>query len=225
MAYIDIRKGANSVAKDRQIEYLPQGWQWRSPGQDGQKARHAIRPDGQIVSLRQAQNAQRTARAASGQPKPAPVQRQGRTKRINAAVGNQTDTTRSTSGQPTGVGSLYNQNRHGRTESWVFRNFTDARGYITLNPLPNWAKYGIIKIRFTERLTGTDRVGSDTIGKRNGYATLGRFIDVEDLKEEAGDQTLIRGEVGNAWNNAEGRLSNYDMSGSRARVYVEFQEK
>lgn len=205
---------------DRQIEFAPTGYRWRSAGQDGQSARHALDPSGNVISLRQAQNIQRAERERLGQPKAPTVQRQGRTKRIvNKGLAG-TDTK---AGQ---VGSLYDPGRHGRTESWVFRSFDDAKTYLTLNKLPSWAKFGIIQIRFTERLVGTDRVGSDTVGARNGYATISGFTDVQDLQDEAADSELHTDtKVGNVWLNAEERLENYDMTGNRARVYVFLQEK
>lgn len=208
------------MAKDRQIEFAPVGYEWRSAGQDGVSARHALDPSGNVISLRQAQNLQRAERARLGQPKAPTVQRQGRTKRIinKGLAGDNTK-----AGQ---VGSLYNPERHGRTESWVFRSFIDAQNYLITNKTPEWAKFGIIQIRFTERLVGTDRIGSDTVGVKNGYATISGFTNVEDLRDEAADEELHTDtKTGNVWLNAQDRLENYDMSGDRARVYIFLREK
>jgi len=226
------------MAKATEIEYLPFGWKWVGAGKSSwnytntkgvtitSTARHAEGPNGAVLSTRQVQNQQRAARAAAGMPKPPTVQRQGRTRTIKGPAGLATDVTRSTSGLPTGVGSLYNPNRHGQTVTWVFRSIEDARdGIINKYVPPPWAKYGILKARFTERLVGTDRIGSDTVGVKNGYATISGFADPGDIVDDATNYNDYTGDIRNVWIGAENRLKNYDMSGKQARVYIEWQEK
>lgn len=203
------------MPKSRQINFLP-GYTWVYKGEEtwttstGKKSdeRHAIAPDGSRISVRQAQNLQRDIRVQQGQPKSPAVPRQGRTKRI---IGNAQK------------GSLYDPRVHGLSESWVFRSFNDAQTYFINNPVPEWATSAIIQIRFTERLIATTKVGSDKVGKRNGYASISPYVDAQELSEQAlGKQ--YDGQVGNAFTEGAKNLGNYDMSGPNARVYVLFQE-
>lgn len=210
------------MPKSRNINQLP-GYTWVYKGEEtwsfkrGNKTvtsneRHAIAPDGTRISVRQAQNLQRANRAAQGAPKPAAIPRTGRTKRI---VG---------SHQPGKSGSLYDPNVHGHSESWVFRSFQDAQNYFIMNKPPEWASSAIIQIRFTERLIATTKVGSDKVGKRNGYASISPYVDAQELPEQAlGKQ--YAGKIGNAFTEGLKNLGNYDMSGPNARVYVLFQEQ
>lgn len=205
------------MPKSRNINLLP-GYTWVYKGEEtwttssGKKSdeRHAITPDGKRISVRQAQNLQRTERVNVGQPKAPTIPRQGRTRRI---VGSHHE----------GSKSLYNPEVHGRSESWVFRSLDDAQVYFINNPPPEWARIAIIQIRFSERLVATTKVGSDKVGKRNGYASISPYVDAQELPEQALG-TQYSGNVGNAFTEGFKNLRNYDMSGPSARVYVLFQE-
>lgn len=211
------------MPRDRQVEYLPEGWQWRSKGQDGKTARHALNPQGEVVSLRQVQNMQRARRAELGQPKPPSIRRRGRIHTRQTPGGLPTNVTSSpVQHLPEGVGSLYNPNQHGQIQTWTFYDFQDAmRGVMIDYKPPEWAKYGIIKVRYTERLRSTDRTGSDVVGQKNGYSTLSWIADPQDMQMNAPNVGQSLG----IWDLAAQRLSNYDMSGSNARVYIEWQER
>lgn len=204
--------------KDRQIEFLPAGWQWRSAGQDNQTARHALDPQGNIVSVRQAQKMQRAVRAEQGQPK---AQQQRRTGRVWTYKQGGTPGDNTRAGE---VGSLYNPTRHGYSESWSFYSLNDARNYIDKYGVPKWADYSIIQVHFTERLVTTTKVGSDE-HERNGYASITPYYKPKDLKDFVGTDVPKAGLVDNPWVLAENNIRNYDMSGSAARVYILFQER
>ena len=206
------------MAKDRQIEYLPQGWVWRSAGQDGKSARHAIRPDGSIASLREAQTLQKQERAQLGVPK-APQQRRIGKIRTQRNLG------QGTNKKPDATG-MFNPEIHGRIERLDFYSLQDAQNYVALNGLPSWARHGMIQIRFTERIRGGSLPGSDKIGKRNGIAALSGFSTSKTIQAEAADTTFAaNSDSGNVWANAQKRVQNYDMSGNNARVYIFVQEK
>lgn len=200
------------------IEFLP-GYRWAYKGEEtwttktgkSSNERHAIAPDGTRLSVRDAQNLQRARAQVVGQAKAPTVPRQGRTKRLV------------NKGAP-GQGSLYDPSVHGKSESWVFRSYGDAQNYFMLNPPPNWARNAIIQVRFTERLYSTTKVGSDKVGKKNGYASVSPYFDAQEISEMASGQQY-GGIVPNAWDAGAKNLTNYDMSGDKARVYVLFQEK
>ena len=206
-------------SKSRIVNYLP-GWhwiykedhvQWTTRTGRTSYERHAVAPDGQTYSVRDTQVLQRIESGKAGQPKPPTVPRQGRTKRLV------------NKGAP-GQGSLYDPSIHGKSESWVFRSYGDAQNYFMLNPPPNWARNAIIQVRFTERLYSTNKVGSDKVGKKNGYASVSPYFDAQEISEMAQGQQY-GGIVPNAWDAGAKNLTNYDMSGDKARVYVLFQEK
>lgn len=201
-----------------QIKDLPVGWEWVPAGKEtyfpspgvSSTARHAKNTlSGQTMSLRQAQNIQRSARALRGQPKGPTTPRRGKTRTIRGAYGSNS--------------TLYDPERHGRTETLVFRSLADAQSYAVLNGLPSWANIGVIHIRYTERLTTTNRVGSDKLDK-NGFATITGFFEPD---KNSGPEALVpsRGIVPKAWEQARERIVNYDMTGSRARVYIVLSEK
>lgn len=203
------------MPKSRQIEYAPVGYEWRSAGQDGQTARHALDPQGNVISLRQAQNIQRTERARLGQPKAAQQRRTGkiRTQRKLDVKGKSATT-------------IHSASVHGRIERLDFYSLNDARTWVTLNGVPQWAQNAVIQIRYTERLRGTGKKGSGKVGDRNGYASLTGFNIRETFIKEAGDRAFAVGsDTGNVWNNAERRIADYDVSGDNARVYIYLQEK
>lgn len=215
------------MAKSKQIEFLPAGWEWRYKGEQqwttakgtASYERHAYNVNtGKTLSVRQAQNLQREERVRQGQPKAPTVQRTGRTKRI-VNKGQPGENTKRGD-----VGSLYNPARHGKTETWVFRSLSDAQNYVTKNALPKWAKFGIIQVRFTERLVVTSKTGSDTRSK-NGYASITPFRSTRDLVEFTDPTLHARGEIDSPWTVAENNISNYDMTGDRARVYIYLQER
>lgn len=200
------------------IEFLP-GYRWAYKGEEiwttksGKQSdqRHAIAPDGRRISVREAQDLQRQARARANQPKAPAIPRQGRTKRLV------------NKGAP-GQGSLYDPQAHGKSESWVFRSYADAQNYFLLNPPPAWARKAIIQVRFTERLYSTNKIGSDKVGKKNGYASISPYFDAQEITEMAQGQQYS-GNVPNAFDAGTKNLQNYDMSGKNARVYVLFQER
>lgn len=203
------------MAKSRQIEFAPVGYEWRSAGQDGQSARHALDPKGNVISLRQAQNIQAAERARLGQPK-APQQR--RAGKINTRRNFDTESKSAT--------TIHNAGVHGRIERLDFYTLDDARNWVTLNGIPKWAANAIIQIRYTERLRGTGKKGSGKVGDRNGYASISGFSVRETFVKEAGDRTFaVTSDTGNIWNNAESRIADYDVGGDNARVYIYLQEK
>lgn len=217
------------------IEYLPPGWQWVPAGEEtwitstGQTstARHGRRGN-EVLSTRQVQNYQRAKRAEQGVPKAPTVPRTGRIRTVKNGGPRykkvQTDVTRSET-QQTGVGSLYNAERHGYTETWVFYTFDDAQQYMLTHEKPKWADKAILQIRYTDRLNTTDRVGSDTTGGP-GYATISTFGDAEDFFGAHVNDT-IKGTLGTLapWEDARQRIQNYDMSGEQARVYLYLMER
>lgn len=187
----------------RDIEYLPAGWRWVGEGKatwttaQGKQStvRHAEGPNGATLSVRQVQNQQRAARAQQGQPKPAQIGRAGR---------------------------IYTRADKGRTgTTWVFRNFQDAKAYIAKNGVPDEYKLALIQIRYSRRVVGSTNPNSDP-KVSGGYATLGNYDTTEDFVEgalPASGPTLGPKKI-NRWYQAEQRLSEFDMSGKNARVYV-----
>lgn len=201
-----------------QIEDLPVGWEWVPAGtktwitSQGKQstARHAEnRLSGQTMSLRQAQNIQRGARAQRGQPKGPSTPRTGKTRTIKGPYDAKSK-------------SMYRPDIHGRTETLVFRDFNSARNFAALNGLPEWAKSGIIHIRYGERLVSTNRQGSDTLD-RNGYASITGFFNTANA--QGPDAFSTSSSIPFPWQEAEQRIQNYDMSGKSARVYIVLSER
>lgn len=233
------------MAQAQDIEFLPAGWRWVAAGKESwitstgevSTARHG-RKGNEVLSTRQVQNLQRTKRAEIGIPKAPTVHRTGRIRTVKGGGPRykklQTDVTPgragkgapfTLTGKPTGVGTIYNEQRHGYTETWVFRTFDDAQQYMLLHDKPAWAEKAILQIRFTDRLNTTDRVGSDETGGP-GYATLTGFGAASEFFGNA----VNEGPKGSLetlppWEDARGRIDNYDMSGDQARVYLYLMEK
>lgn len=209
------------MAYRRQIEGLPEGWVWVSKGQgtwttskgelsDERHGHNAI--TGENLSVRQVQNRQRTAREEAGEVIPPTVPRRGRIRTIRGERNEQQR-------------SLYAPEIRGKVENYVFRSLEDARNFVMLNGLPDWAAYGMLQVRFTERLVATNKTGSDKVGKRNGYASLTGFASHDQLVDGANPVFESRGFIRNPWDIAEENIKNYDMSGSRARVYLYLAER
>jgi hypothetical protein len=233
------------MAAKKQIKYLPEGWEWRYKGEQtftftdakgivhSSDERHGYNTKtGDYLSTRQIQKRQREVRSQQGVPKAPTVARTGKIRTIKSGGKSrkqlQTNVTRSNSEQttPTGVGSLFNENFRGRTETWVYRNLNELRSDIWRNlptGLPDWVSYGMIEIRFTERLNVTDKVGSDQLVK-NGYASITPFYSKEDFVDYV-DKTGSLGDIPNPWDVAIDNLQNYDMTGPTARVYLYLAEK
>jgi hypothetical protein len=223
------------MAKATDIEFLPPGWRWVPAGKESwitsegkiSTARHG-RNGNEVLSTRQVQNLQRAERAKEGVPKAPTVHRTGKIRTIKNGGPRykkvQTDVTKSEHVQ-TGVGTLYNEQRHGYTETWVFYSLSDAQQYMKSHGKPDWANWAILQIRFTDRLNATDRVGSDTTGGP-GYATLGGFVHPKFLFGDYVDLST-KGvlETKSPWEEARSRITNYDMTGDKARVYLYLMEK
>ena len=220
----------------KDIEFLPAGWTWIPQGEEtwitstGQTstARHGRRGN-ETLSTRQVQNYQREKRAAQGTPKAPSIPRQGKIRTIKGTGPRsnklQTDITKSKK-NPTGVGTLYNVERHGYSETYVFRTFDDAQQWALLNKVPAFAQKdgtAIIQIRFTDRLNTTSLVGSDTTGGP-GYATL-TTLDRANLFFGNIVNEDSRGSLTLPWGTARERIDNYDMSGKDARIYIYVMEK
>lgn len=223
------------MAKATDIEFLPPGWRWIPAGKESwitsegkvSTARHG-RNGNEVLSTRQVQNLQRAKRKEIGVPKAPTVHRTGRIRTIKQGGPRykklQTDVTKSNT-QDTGVGTLYNAQRHGYTETWVFRTFDDAQQFMLTHEKPDWASKAILQIRFTDRLNTTDRVGSDETGGP-GYSTLTGFGSADEFFGNAVND-VARGSLGilPPWEQARERINNYDMSGENARVYLYLMEK
>lgn len=233
------------MAKAQDIEYLPPGWRWVPAGKEKwitstgevSTARHGRRGN-ETMSTRQVQNYQRARRAEQGTPKAPTVHRTGRIRTVKGGGPRykklQTDVTPgragkgakfTLTGKPTGVGTIYNEQRHGYTETWVFRTFDDAQQFALLHKKPVWASKAIIQIRFTDRLNTTDKVGSDETGGP-GYASLTNLDAASRFFESAVNETT-RGTLGTLapWEQARQNINNYDMTGDKARVYIYLLEK
>lgn len=223
-------------AKNRQIDYLPQGWEWKYKGEQSwttsqgrtSNERHGYNAlTGETKSVRQIQSEQQASRKNLGLPKAAPIKRTGKIRTIKEGgpgrQTNQTNVTRSSTLQ-TGVGSLFNSNFRGKTETWVFYNIQDAQNYVIMNGLPEWANHSMLEVRYTERLVVTNKVGSDQ-RNRNGYASLTPFFSVEDIEDFAIDPQADGGIIGNPWGIAYQNIQNYDMTGDKARVYIYLAER
>lgn len=218
------------MAKGKQVEYLPKGWEWRYKGEQTwttsqgklSTEKHFYNPQtNEYMSVRQGQKLQRITRESVGQPKPKPVPRTGKIRTIKGGHGPKRTIDK------TGRGglSIYGPKTHGRTESLVFRSLVDAQNYVYSSGLPSWAKYAIIQARFTERLVATDKTGSDQVGEKNGYGSLSTFISVKDLESFVTESRIIIDEVVNPWVEAYSNITKYDMTGKNARVYILLQER
>lgn len=215
-------------SRKKQIDYLPQGWEWRykedheawttSSGKTSYE-RHGVNTlnPNETLSVRQIQNIQRQVRANQGKPKPATVKRTGRIRTIKTEREIGENTKRGE------VGTLFNPARRGITETWVFYNLTEARNYVYRYGLPEWANHAMIEIRYTERLITTNKTGSDTRDK-NGYASITPFRSAYDI-EYFVDKNGANGAIPNPWDLAVSNIANYDMTGDRARVYIYLAEK
>ena len=202
----------------QEIQGLQQGgWFWVDAGKEQwttsegkvSTARHARRGN-QTLSVRQVQNQQRATRSQQGRPKAPTMPRTGKTRTIRGKYAEKS-------------GSLYNPTEHGRIEPLVFRSLNDALNYGALEGWPDWATLGVIQIRYTERLVTTDKVGSD-VRDKNGYATItGYFLPSE--AEGANVYLESRGTEPFPFQQAFQNIVKYDMTGSRARVYVVLMEK
>lgn len=227
------------MAEARDIEFLPAGWRWVAAGKEkwitseGKEstARHARRGN-QTLSTRQVQNIQRAERSALNIPKAPAIRRTGRIRTVKGSGprGRKLQTNVTTGfNQNTGVGSIYNEEVHGYTETYVFYTFDDAQEYaLTHNP-PDFAAYMLVQIRYTNRLVATDRVGSDEVGKGPGYATLSRgFLSTSKNSLTWGNgvnATETPSGDSSPWEYMREHIGNYDMSGQDARVYFYLMEK
>lgn len=218
------------MAKSRQVEYLPQGWEWRSKGQEtwttsnGKQSteRHAVNVNtGETESVRQVQNRQRAYRQeVLGQPKAPSIPRKGKTRTIYGAY-IPGDNTRGLHES----GSLYNQERHGEIKTVVFRDLESAWAYVlTQEDISRFLNVHI-QVRYTRRLITTTKTGSDKENQKNGFATITPFRTGDFYME--GAQNMEVGRIGinqNPWHQAALNMQKYDMSGDKARVYLVLKE-
>jgi hypothetical protein len=134
------------------IKYL-RNWEWIYEAGDGYEGRHAKNIlTGETMSVRQAQAAQRTLRAGSGQPKSERIRRVGKTSSRRRTT-----------------------QLHGRTSTAIFTDLESAYDWVQTNAsFLKTFKNHAIQIRYTERLV-EHKEGSDT-RKRGGYATLTIYL-------------------------------------------------
>lgn len=216
---------------NRQIQGLPQGWKWVSVGQETwttstgatSTAKHAIDPTGKRVSLRQAQNLQREARAAQGQPKPPSIPRTGKSRTIKYTQGLVDRTKGGKTGTSLGV-SLYSPERHGQAQSIVFYDFDGMKKWVEAHPLNDMYKNVTIQIRYTERLSEPTKTDSDPT-KKGGYATLTPFRTADFFNDTVTSEQANFGDLQNPWLQAEQKLGEFDMSGKNARIYLYMSER
>lgn len=218
------------MAKGKQAEYLPKGWEWRYEDEQTwttsqgklSTQKHFYNPlTNEYMSVRQGQKLQRIARESAGQPKPKSIPRTGKIRTIKGGHGPKRKIDKTARG---GL-SIYGPETHGRTESLDFYSLVSAQNYVFSNGLPSWAKYAIIQVRFTERLVATSKTGSDEVGEKNGYASLSKFVGIKDLEQFVTDSQPVVDEVVNPWVEAYSNITNYDMTGKNARVYILLQER
>jgi hypothetical protein len=214
------------IPKD--IQYLP-GWYWVSAGKEewtaniGTKAqhttkeRHAIDPTGAARSVRYTQDRQKDAEAAQGVVRKPVEHRTGKTRTTYGTTGG-----RKTSGSGTNRGQVIIR----------FTDFTSARNYAVLEGLGDFT-YGLIQIKYSRRLSGTNRPGTN--GKEyGGFSTLvgyqyNQYPNTKQFRENAGKPgpfsrgaatSAKLGVEGNPWEVAKERLQEFDMAGEDARVYI-----
>lgn len=206
----------------KDIKYLP-GWRWVSAGKEewianrGTKSehrstqRHAIDPEGNARSVRYTQDRQKEAEAESGVVRPEPVPRRGKIRTIFGQTGG-----RKTQGKGSGRGQII----------LVFRDFVEAREYVKQHSDEiRKFTYGLIQIRYSARLKNATRPGTDT-SPTNGYSTLTGYQFAE-LPADKGAGPFVLGAytsasigLGNPWEDAARQLTDFDMSGENARVYI-----
>lgn len=170
--------------------------------------RHAVfvgeGPDyGKALSVRQVQNRQRERRAELGEPKPAAIARQGKTKTIN-----------------------YRTETHGKIQSVVFRDFESLKQFVAQNEkLMKANKYGWIKLRYDSH----DVEGNNSdANEGSGYAALTPWSNSPASLYGMVHTGSVEGAGGreiNPWIIAEDRLSEYTYSSPEARFYLQLYER
>lgn len=226
------------MAKAKDIEFLPPGYRWVAAGKEkwttsqGKEStqKHAVGPNGETLSVRQVQNRQKAARVEAGQQIPARVRRTGKIRTIKGGGPKNKRSIDRTKGGRSGTSSgisLDSPVSHGRTESLVFYTLQDARQWVFNNTqelATGWAQFGLLSIRYTERLVSNNKIGSDELDK-NGYASITPFFTVDSLTKYVARNEGIDDQPPNPWALAISNISRYDMSGDNARVYLELKEK
>lgn len=214
------------MAQNRQIEHLPKGWVWSDqPWTYTTKtgivkhstARHGHGPHGEDISLRQVQDRQKAARLREGIVRAAPVRRTGRIRTFRGFPGV----------KRTQFGPFESEVTHGIQQSFSFYSLDAARAWVMANGLDPRFEHAVIQIKYTEKITDTSRTGSPTAkGAKGGFATITPFRSATLFNDSAPlTSEESRGEIENPWVTAEKNLSNYDMTGSNARVYIYMAER
>ncbi len=214
------------MAQNRQIEYLPPGWVWSNqPWTYTTKtgivkhstARHGHGPHGEDISLRQVQERQAAEKTREGIVRPAPVRRTGRIRTFRGFPGV----------KRTQFGPFESEVTHGIQQSFSFYSLDAARAWVMMNGLDPRFEHVVIQIKYTEKITDTRKTGSPTAkGTKGGFATITPFRSASLFNDSAPlTSEESRGEIENPWVTAEKNLSNYDMTGSNARVYIYMAER
>lgn len=211
------------------IQYLPPGWVWvyadehqawtTGKGNVSYERHGHNTLTGENLSTRQIQNRQREARSQAGTPKAPTIPRTGKTRTIVKNKGHQYG----------GFGS----EEIGEEQKLVFRTLDDARNYVAQYGVPDGFKSALIQVRYSSRLKGPARAGTTRDGKEyvipQGYATLTRYIDAEGntstLVDDAIDATTGSTQYPNVWNQAAQKITDFDMTGKNARVYLYFTQR
>ena len=202
----------------KQVEHLPQGWVWVYKGEEAwttsqgkvSTERHAKNLlSGDTLSVKQAQKQQRIRRAEIGQPKPAAIKRTGKI-RTQRYTGERREA-------PPKKGVKFrktpNTNVHGNIHVYTFRTLEDAQAWLQAGNVPANFRAALIQARYTVAL-GIAKAGSDPYKKHGGYVNLTGYTDID---------ILVRGisRAGFApWEQARERLTEFDMTGDNARIYI-----
>jgi hypothetical protein len=219
-------KGNKNASKlDRQIVGLPTGWVWsndpwvNSRGQQS-TARHGhwvgdgrvVRKGNRDLSLREVQNRQKQTNAKLGIVKPASKRKTGRIRTIKY--------------NPEKPKEILNPERRGQAQYWTFYTLAEARSFVGLQGIPLKYLNVLIQVNYTKKIVDTSKTGSDTkVGKRNGWATLTPFREAAIYNDGAVTNDAKIQIFDNPWIQAETNIQNFDMSGSKARVYVYMAER